>query len=160
MLFIPESIREQLREETADNGAQSFDVHDFLKKAGLRPTRQRMILCSLLFSSGHRHITADDLYRDIIQTGFSLSLATIYNTLNQLVSAGLLRRIAIPGERTYYDTDPGSHHHFFIEKEQKVIDIPANTLHFRELPAPPQGYAITHVEVIIRLRRIGQNKNA
>lgn len=154
MLFIPESIREQLREEAVDNAAQSFEVHDFLKKAGMRPTKQRMILCSLLFGSGHRHITADDLYRDIIQTGFSLSLATIYNTLNQLVSAGLLRRITIPGERIYYDTDPSSQHHFFIEKEQKVIDIPAGTIHFRELPAPPQGYAIIDVEVIIQLRRV------
>lgn len=154
MLFISDKIRKHLTGQD-DAPSSETDIRSLLKKAGLRSTRQRIALGNLLFQGGHRHITADDLHTAMIRAGVPLSLATVYNALNQFTSAGLLRKINIAGEQAYYDTDPQSHQHFYIEAEQKIINIPAGTIHFKELPAPPEGYAISNIEVIIQLRRIG-----
>lgn len=125
-----------------------------LKAAKLRPTRQRIALGALLFSGAHRHVTADELQRDAASANISLSLATVYNTLNQFAEAGLIRRVAVEGGRAYFDTDVGDHQHFYIEGEGAIIDVPPGTVRFGMLPKPPDGYQISHVDVVIRLVRV------
>lgn len=83
----------------------------------------------------------------------NVSLATIYNTLHQFHEAGLLREVAIDAARSYFDTDTSDHHHFFVEDEQRMIDIPADAVEFRSLPRAPEGMEVSHVDVVIRVRR-------
>jgi Fur family transcriptional regulator, iron response regulator len=124
-----------------------------LRKAGLRPTRQRMALGWLLFGKGNRHVTAEMLYEEANQTKIAVSLATIYNTLHQFTDAGLLRQVTVDSSKTYFDTNVSDHHHFYIETEQNLIDIPAATSIVGELPNIPDGYEIIRVDVVVRLRR-------
>lgn len=154
MLQIPEETLERMRAARERTGSARHEVQDMLKAGGLRPTRQRIALAALLFSTGrHRHVTADDLHRDARAGGTALSLATVYNTLNQFADAGLIRKIGMNGERMHFDTDPGDHHHFYVEAEDRVLDVEPGAVCFSALPAAPAGYEIAGVDVVIRLRR-------
>nr|WP_246317617.1 Fur family transcriptional regulator [Hyphomicrobium methylovorum] len=124
-----------------------------LVQAGLRPTRQRLELGRLLFQNGDRHVTADSLHDDAKKHGVKVSLATIYNTLQQFTSAGMLRRLAIDGQKTWYDTNMSEHHHFFCEDDNCVLDIDSTHLALNQMPEVPPGMEIARVEVIVRLRR-------
>jgi Fur family transcriptional regulator, iron response regulator len=124
-----------------------------LRKAELRPTRQRIALASLLFAKGDRHLTAEDLHEEARSARISVSLATVYNTLHQFTSAGLLRIVAAEGSRTYFDTNVSDHHHFIVEGDNTVIDIDEGRVTVSNLPEPPEGMEIAHVDVIVRLRR-------
>jgi Fur family transcriptional regulator, iron response regulator len=127
-----------------------------LRDAGLRPTRQRMALADLLFAKGDRHLTAEELHEEATIVGFPVSLATVYNTLHQFTEAGLLRVLAIESAKTYFDTNVSDHHHFFIEGANEVVDIPVNNIAISNLPEPPEGMEIAHVDVVIRLREKGR----
>lgn len=129
------------------------NVRAALRRAGLRPTRQRLALGQLLFSSGGRHVSAEMLHEDATRANISVSLATVYNALNQFTKAGLLREIAIDGTRSYFDTNVSDHHHFVVEDTNEVIDIPANDLAFGAIPEPPEGMEVIKVDVVVRLRR-------
>jgi Fur family iron response transcriptional regulator len=122
-----------------------------LRNAGLRPTRQRVALGCVLFSKGHRHISAEDLHEDAQKAGVRVSLATVYNALHQFTKAGLLREVTIDGTRTYFDTNVEDHHHFFVEGEGRVIDM-ADDIRIDPLPEPPEGMEITDIEVVVRVR--------
>jgi Fur family iron response transcriptional regulator len=134
-------------------GGPSPDVNGMLQSAGLRPTRQRMALGWLLFSKGERHITAEMLYEEARASDISVSLATVYNTLNQFVTAGLLRQVSVDGAKNYFDTNVSSHQHFYVESARELIDIPNNNLASYHLSGVPIGYEISRVDMIIRLRR-------
>jgi Fur family iron response transcriptional regulator len=123
-----------------------------LRLAGLRPTRQRIELGSILFAKGHRHISAEDLHAEAEAAGVQVSLATVYNALHQFTEAGLLREVAIDGGRTYFDTNISDHHHFFVEDEARLIDL-VGCFEFDRLPEPPPGMEITAVELVVRVRR-------
>jgi len=125
-----------------------------LRKAGLRPTRQRMALAELLYGRGHRHISAETLHDEATLGRVPVSLATIYNALHQFTEAGLLREVAVDGTKTYFDTNLGEHHHFFVEGDNEVIDIPDGAIGVGAMPEPPPGYEISRVDVIVRLRRL------
>lgn len=130
------------------------DIRAVLQAAGLRPTRQRMALAGMLFDGSDRHMAAEDLHRQAVQAGVPVSLATVYNTLHQFTEAGLLRILAIEGQRTYFDTNTSDHHHFFFEDTAEVMDVPDGCVTVNNLPAPPEGMEITNVDVVIRLRPI------
>jgi Fur family iron response transcriptional regulator len=123
-----------------------------LRRAGLRPTRQRVALGRILFARGHRHICAEDLHEEAQGSDVRVSLATIYNTLHQFTAVGLLREVAIDGGRTYFDTNVTDHHHFFVEEEGRLIDLDGD-IAISRLPEPPEGTTISAVEVVIRVRR-------
>ena len=125
-----------------------------LRMAGLRPTRQRIALSKLLFGQGQRHASAEQLHGEAQQSGVNVSLATVYNTLHQFRKAGLLREISVDATRTYFDTDTSNHHHFFVEDEEKVIDIPSDKLDVIGLPDAPKGMEISHVDIVVRVRRV------
>jgi len=124
-----------------------------LQAAGLRPTRQRVALAGLLFRHGDRHLTAESLYADAARAGHALSLATVYNTLNQFTAAGLLRQVAVDAGRSYFDTNTGEHQHFYCEDDGTLIDIPAAAIAVAGVPAPPKGMAVERVDVVVRVRR-------
>ena len=126
-----------------------------LRMAGLRPTRQRVALAELLFGGPHRHVSAEQLHGEASEARVNVSLATIYNTLHQFHEAGLLREVAVDASRSYFDTDTSDHHHFYLEDEQRVTDIPASAIVIQNLPEPPKGMAITHVDVVVRVRKHG-----
>ena len=130
------------------------EVRSILKGACLRPTRQRLALGRVLFADRHRHVAAEDLFRDVVVSGEPLSLATVYNTLRQFCAAGLIREVATQGGRSQYDTSAGDHHHFYVEDEDRLIDIPGETIRLDRLPAPPAGHRIVAVDVLVRLRRV------
>jgi Fur family iron response transcriptional regulator len=128
------------------------DVTDMLRMAGLRPTRQRVSLAELLYSKGDRHISAELLHEEAVAADVPVSLATVYNTLHQFTEAGLLREVAIDGNKTYFDTNVSDHHHFFIEGENRVIDIPGEGVGIGRLPEAPAGMEIVRVDVVVRVR--------
>ncbi|MDH6264792.1 Fur family iron response transcriptional regulator [Rhizobium sp. SG_E_25_P2] len=123
-----------------------------LREAGLRPTRQRVALASLLYAKGDRHLTVEELHEEALDAGINVSLATVYNTLHQFTEARMIRVLAVEGSRTYFDTNISDHHHFFVEGRNEVLDIPQNNISIHNLPAPPEGMEISHVDVVIRLR--------
>lgn len=141
--------------QSPDKSLVSTLVTDRLRQAGLRPTRQRVALATLLFGEGHRHMTAEELHAEALSSRLPVSLATVYNTLNQFTDAGLLREVAIEGHRSYFDTNTSNHFHFYLEDERKLFDIPGNDLEVRGLPEPPQGTRIRRIDVIVRLEEAG-----
>lgn len=124
-----------------------------LKEAGLRPTRQRVALAGLLFRHGDRHLTAESLFEEAAKAGHALSLATVYNTLNQFTAAGILRQVAVDAERSYFDTNTGDHQHFYCEDDGVLIDIPGEAIAVAGVPSPPKGMAVDRVDVVVRIRR-------
>ena len=125
-----------------------------LRNAGLRPTRQRLALATLLFGDGRdRHVTAEQLHAEARRDGAKVSLATVYNTLNQFTAAGLLREVSAGPGRIYFDTNVSAHHHFLIEDESVLVDIPAEQVVLAKLPAAPEGLHIERVDVVVRVRK-------
>jgi Fur family iron response transcriptional regulator len=134
-------------------GCPWHDVNEMLQSVGLRPTRQRMALGWLLFGKGERHLTAEMLYEEATLAKVPVSLATVYNTLNQLTDAGLLRQVSVDGTKTYFDTNVSSHHHFYIEGSHELVDIPDSNLTIEHLPEVPEGYEISRIDMIVRIRK-------
>jgi Fur family transcriptional regulator, iron response regulator len=129
------------------------DCADLLRRAGLRPTRQRVALGELLFSNGGRHVTAEMLHAEVSAASVRLSLATVYNTLHQFTEAGLLRQIGVDGSKSFFDSNPSAHQHFFVDQENRLFDVPEPGILVETLPDPLPGYEISRVDVIVHLRR-------
>lgn len=129
-------------------------IRALLRSARLRPTRQRLSLGELLFGSGNRHVSAEMLHEEAMRAKVPVSLATVYNTLHQFTTAGLLREVAVDSSKTYFDTNISDHHHFFLEDDNTMFDVPEDELSLDRLPEPPEGMEICRVDVVIRLRRI------
>ena len=126
-----------------------------LRSAGLRPTRQRMSLAKLLFDTGDRHVTAEQLHQEATSARVRVSLATVYNTLHQFTEVGLLRQVAVDGSKTYFDTNTTDHHHFFVEGDNALVDIPNAEVLLDRLPTAPPGYEVARVDVVVRLKKTG-----
>ena len=124
-----------------------------LRAVGLRPTRQRIALARLLFDGEERHVTAEQLHGEAVGAAVRVSLATVYNTLHQFTTAGLLREVVVEPGRSYFDTNVQDHHHFFCETTGMLQDIPGDAVTVAQLPQPPVGSEIRRVDVIIRIRR-------
>jgi Fur family iron response transcriptional regulator len=129
-------------------------VTGWLENAGLRPTRQRVALATLLVGDGNdRHVTAESLHAASQVADETVSLATVYNTLRAFCAAGLLREVTVDGSKSYFDTRTDDHPHFFWEDEARLTDAPADQLEIKRLPAAPDGTEVAQVDVVIRLRR-------
>ena len=128
------------------------DAKTKLRAAGLHPTRQRIALGQILFAKGDRHVTAEILYAEANHAKVPVSLATVYNTLNQFTNVGLLRQVVVEGSKTYFDTNSSEHPHFYVEDQHELVDVPTSDV-LGEAPVPPEGYEIVRVDVVIRLRR-------
>ncbi|MEO0636209.1 MAG: iron response transcriptional regulator IrrA [Pseudomonadota bacterium] len=129
------------------------NIPQMLRDAGLRPTRQRVGLAVLLFSRGNRHVSAEQVFEEASAANMPVSLATIYNTLHQFTSAGLMRAVAVDSAKTYFDTNTDDHHHFYHEESGQVMDIHDADMQVVGLPDIPDGMELSRVEVIVRLKR-------
>jgi Fur family iron response transcriptional regulator len=126
---------------------------EWLESAGLRPTRQRIAIASLLVGDGeHHHVTAESLFDATRAAGEKVSLATVYNTLRSFSEAGLLREILVNGTKGYFDTNTTNHPHFFWEDTGELMDAPEEDLEISALPTAPEGAEVSKVDVVIRLR--------
>lgn len=126
----------------------------WLAGVGLRPTRQRLTLATLLVGDGkNRHVTAEGLFEAVSKSGEKVSLATVYNTLRAFCDVGLMREITVDGSKSYFDTDTSNHPHFYWEDNATLTDAPSEELEIRRLPAAPENAEISAVDVVIRLRR-------
>lgn len=136
-----------------DDGAAMVtgELADRLRRAGLRPTRQRVALGTFLFAAGDRHVSAEQLHGEALSAGEQVSLATVYNTLHQFTRAGLLRELAIEGGKAYFDTNTSNHNHYFVEERGELMDIPGDGIRVSGLPEPPEGMMVSHIDVVVRL---------
>jgi Fur family iron response transcriptional regulator len=123
-----------------------------LKSAGLRPTRQRVALAKLLLETAPRHVTAEELFQEARTAGIPVSLATVYNTLHQFTGAGIMSEVVVGSGQSYFDTNPGSHYHYFDKTTGEIIDVPEEHVRFLRLPPPPPGKVIDRIDVVVRIR--------
>ena len=92
-------------------------------------------------------------HREACAARVLVSVATVYNTLNQFTAAGLLREVAIEGDRSFFDTNTSNHFHFYHEKEGRLFDIGTDNLEIKGLPSAPEGTEIDRIDVIVRLKK-------
>ena len=124
-----------------------------LRNSGLRPTKQRLKICDVLFNTDKTfHFTINDLSK-IIREKLSekISLATIYNTIHAFEKKGYLKEIAINTSQTYFDTNISVHHHFFDEKERKLIDLENDEVEPIKIKKSIPGKKVKSVEVLVRV---------
>lgn len=145
-------LQQEYRNGCRMTKAMEISSQERLRSSGLRPTRQRVALADIIFAKGDRHLTVEELHEEAVAAGVPVSLATVYNTLHQFTEAGMIRVLAVESAKTYFDTNVSDHHHFFVEGENEVLDIPVSNIQIDNLPEPPEGMEISHVDVVIRLR--------
>ena len=129
-----------------------------LRNSGLRPTKQRIKICEALFNSEKTfHFTVSDLAK-IMQKNFNekISLATIYNTLHAFQKKNYVKEISLGNDKSYFDTNVSSHHHFFDTKTNELIDIDSNKIELKNLPTPPKGKTIKDIDVVINVENDSQ----
>ena len=133
--------------------ASSIEYIEKLRKSGLRPTKQRIRICEVLFNANKTfHFTINDLVKMIeINTNQKISLATVYNTVHAFEKKGYLKEIVINSSQTYFDTNTSDHHHFFDEKEKELIDLENEDVHPIKIKKSLPGKRIKSVEVLVKL---------
>lgn len=137
-----------------DKAERQKEIIEKLKGQGLRVTKQREGLVRLLWAGADQHLSAEKLFKLARRAGLGLSLATVYNTLNQWADMGLVLRVRPKqgaGAEVYFDTNVSHHHHFFDQDSETLIDIEADSISVKDLPVPPKGKKINGVEVFIRI---------
>jgi len=124
-----------------------------LRNSGLRPTKQRIKICEVLFNRDKTfHFTINDLFNIISkETNDKISLATVYNTVHAFHKKGYLKEIPINSNQTYFDTNVTDHHHFFDVKEEKLIDLKNEDVGPIEIQKSIPGKKIKSVEVLVKL---------
>ena len=124
-----------------------------LRNSGLRPTKQRLLICEVLFETKKTfHFTINDLALKIKdQTKNKISLATIYNTVHAFEKKGYLKQIPINSSQTYFDTNTTEHHHFYDLKEEKLIDLENCDVGPINIKKKIDGKKIKSVEVLVKL---------
>ena len=137
---------------------------DFIKKlrnSGLRPTKQRLKICEILFDTEKTfHFTINDLVK-IIREKLSqkISLATVYNTVHAFKKKGYLKEISINSDKNYFDTNTSIHHHFYDEDTNELIDCDVNAIDSVNVKNNITGKKINSVEVLIKVASDTQNQN-
>ena len=126
---------------------------DSLRGAGLRPTRQRIAIATLLLGGAPRHISAEQLRDELLSAGQPMALATIYNCLHQFAEAGLLRPVHHVGDAVLYDTNLRDHFHFIDVETGELMDIDPGSFTVPDLPELPDGFEAESIELSVRLRR-------
>ena len=124
-----------------------------LRNSGLRPTKQRLQICEVLFNSEKTfHFTINELDQKIKkQVSDKISLATIYNTVHAFEKKGYLKQIPLNSNQTYFDTNISDHHHFYDLKEEKLIDLENADVGPINILKIINGKKIKSVEVLVKL---------
>ena len=132
-----------------------------LRKSSLRPTRQRLKICEILFSTEKTfHFTVNDLTKIIEEKlNEKISLATVYNTIHAFKKKGYLKEISINSDKSYFDTNVTEHHHFFDEDINELIDCSNDDIDSVNIKKNITGKKIKSVEVLIKVASDNQNQN-
>ena len=131
-----------------------------LRSSGLRPTKQRVEICKILFDRKETfHFTIDKLKKKIEKnTKSKISLATVYNTVHAFKNHGYLKEISLQGNKTFFDTNVKSHHHFYDQEKGDLIDIKNEDIHISRLPSAPKGKKIKDIEITVSLANNNHNQ--
>ena len=134
---------------------------DKLRGAGLRPTKQRVKICEILFMREKTfHFTINDLAKKILEDfNEKISLATVYNTVHALQKKGYLKEIAINSDKSYFDTNTSAHHHFYDEDTHELIDCDQSNIDSINVKNNITGKKINSVEVLIKVASDNQTHN-
>ena len=129
-----------------------------LRKSGLRPTKQRLKICEVLFTPQETfHFTVNDLTKIIEEKlDEKISLATVYNTVHAFKNKGYLKEISVSTDKSYFDTNTNLHHHFYDTKENQLIDIDSSQIELKNIPSPPKGKSIKEIDVVINVENDSQ----
>ncbi len=124
-----------------------------LRNSGLRPTKQRIKICKVLFNNEKTfHFTINDLVKMIENNvDEKVSLATVYNTINAFKKKGYIKEIIVNSNLSYFDTNTSHHHHFFDEAEKELIDLENDNLEPIQIKKTIPGKKIKSVEVLVRV---------
>ena len=133
---------------------------DKLRSSGLRPTKQRLKICDVLFNRNDTfHFTITDLAKNISdQLNEKISLATVYNTVHAFKNKGYLKEISINSDKSYFDTNVLSHHHFFDEDTNELIDCNDEIIETPKVKKNISGKKINSIEVLVRVATDNQNQ--
>ena len=133
---------------------------DRLRSSGLRPTKQRLTICKILFDRKDTfHFTIDKLKKKIEKsTKSKISLATVYNTVHAFKNNGYLKEISLQGNKTFFDTNSKSHYHFYDQDTGDLVDIKNEDIIFSKLPSTPKGKKIKEIEVTVSIANNSHNQ--
>ena len=139
---------------------KNTEFTDKLRLSGLRPTKQRLKICEVLFNRDHTfHFTINDLAKNISdQLKEKISLATVYNTVHAFKKKGYLKEISINSDKSYFDTNTTNHHHFFDEDTNELIDCDDQVIETPNIKKNITGKKINSVEVLIKVATDNQNQ--
>ena len=140
---------------------KTFNFIEKLRETGLRPTKQRVKMCGVLFNRDKTfHVTINDLVKKISEElNEKISLATVYNTVHALQKKGYLKEISINSDKSYFDTNTTVHHHFYDEDTHQLIDCDENEIENVNVKNNITGKKINSVEVLVRDASDNQNQN-
>ena len=126
---------------------------DKLRSSGLRPTKQRLSICKVLFERRNTfHFTISDLMKILGSKGYEkISLATVYNTVHAFKNKGYLKQISINSDKSYFDTNVSNHHHFFDENKKQLIDLEDNEIEKIKIRKKIPGKKIKAIEILVKL---------
>ena len=141
--------------------SKNFNFIEKLRETGLRPTKQRVKICEVLFNREKTfHFTINDLVKKISEElNEKISLATVYNTVHSLKKKGYLKEISINSDKSYFDTNTTVHHHFYDEDTHQLIDCDENEIENVKVINNITGKKINSVEVLVRVASDNQNQN-
>ncbi len=140
---------------------KTMNLIEKLRETGLRPTKQRVKICEILFNREKTfHFTINDLAKKISEKlNEKISLATVYNTVHALQKKGYLKEISINSDKSYFDTNTSVHHHFYDEDTHQLIDCDENEIETVNVKKNITGKKINSVEVLVRVASDNQNQN-
>ena len=140
---------------------KNFNFIEKLRETGLRPTKQRVKICEVLFNRDKTfHFTINDLVKKISEElNEKISLATVYNTVHALQKKGYLKEISINSDKSYFDTNTTVHHHFYDEDTNQLIDCDENEIENVNVKKNITGKKSNSVEVLVRVASDNQNQN-
>ncbi len=122
-----------------------------LNSSPLKTTKQRVEIIKILFGDENNHFTAEDVHNKIENLGLNISLATVYNCLNQLTDNGIVKSLKTSCNKIYFDTNITAHHHFFCKNTSTLIDINFKDIKISKLPKLPSGKKLDSIEVVVNI---------
>ena len=140
--------------------SKNLEFTDKLRSSGLRPTKQRLKICEVLFNRDNTfHFTINDLATNISkELNEKISLATVYNTVHAFKNKGYLKEISINCDKSYFDTNTTNHHHFFDEDTNELIDCSEEVIQTPKIKKNISGKKINSIEVLVKVATDNQNQ--